>query len=573
MKNRLLTYMMALVVSFVVASCSKGEDPFLQAGPARIEIAANATSATFAISSNVQWTISSSDTWATVSPTSGQGNATVNITSQTQTTHSSRSMTFTIKSKDVPEGGATVTLTQKEAPNELPTAPVLVSPANGETIAGLVPTFTWQASQDANGDAIAYTLKISKDQQTWSSFNTRELTYTMTTKQEMGVTYYWKVEATDGMSTDVISSEVFSYTTPSVTYHGEGEYKAYEINTETNPINIVLMGDGFIQEDLVEGAAYDQAMEAAVEAFFDIEPYRSYRDKFNIYFVYSESQHRGAMYGHGHDGSQSANFASFRPSTSFSATFDAASSNSTATTCDYYKVMNYARKVPALAVGEDVRVEGGYIYGALADEANPINHSILILVINDKRYAGTCSMWSDGACVGMCPMSRAFEPTLRHEVGGHGFPKLGDEYTYTGAPSQQEISNMKEWQNRGFYKNISVTPEPSLVPWSMFIGDSKYPEVGVYEGAMTFPTGVWRSEQISCMVDNRSYFNGISRYAIVERIMKISTGNATNSSYKYSYDEFKAQDKKDPNVANGLTKGGEKLPPLAPPVLFDVKVK
>ncbi|MBQ5814619.1 MAG: BACON domain-containing protein, partial [Flavobacteriales bacterium] len=157
MKNRLLTYMMALVVSFVVASCSKGEDPFLQAGPARIEIAANATSATFAISSNVQWTISSSDTWATVSPTSGQGNATINITSQTQTTHSSRSMTFTIKSKDVPEGGATVTLTQKEAPNELPTAPVLTSPANGETIAGLVPTFTWQASQDANGDAIAYT--------------------------------------------------------------------------------------------------------------------------------------------------------------------------------------------------------------------------------------------------------------------------------------------------------------------------------------------------------------------------------------------------------------------------------
>ncbi|MBQ1968309.1 MAG: hypothetical protein II371_01790, partial [Flavobacteriales bacterium] len=105
----------------------------------------------------------------------------------------------------------------------------------------------------------------------------------------------------------------------------------------------------------------------------------------------------------------------------------------------------------------------------------------------------------------------------------------------------------------------------------MFIGDSKYPEVGVYEGAMTYTTGVWRSEQISCMVDNRSYFNGISRYAIVERIMKISTGNATNSSYKYSYDEFKAQDKKDPNVANSLTKGGEKLPPLAPPVVIEIK--
>ena len=556
--------MLALVVSFVVASCSKGEDPFLQAGPARIEIAADATSATFAINSNVQWTISSSDTWASVSPTSGQGNATVNISSQTQTTHSSRSMTFTIKSKDVPEGNVTVTLTQKEAPNVLPTAPVLVSPANGETIAGLMPTFTWQASQDANGDAITYSLKLSKDQQTWSTYNTRELTYSLSSKQEMGATYYWKVEATDGMSTDVVSSEVFSYTTPSITYHGEGEYKAYEINADTNPINIVLMGDGFIQEDLAEGGAYDKAMEAAVEAFFDIEPYRTYRKKFNVYFVYSESQHRGAMYGHGHDGSQSANFATFKPSTSFSATFDATSSNSTSTTCNYEKVMEYARKVPVMKKGLTIN-------DALSDVTDPLNTGVMILVINDKRYAGTCSMWSYGACVGMCPMSHAFEATLRHEVGGHGFPKLGDEYTYTGAPSQDDITRIQTWQNYGFYKNISVTPEPSLVPWSMFIGDSKYPEVGVYEGAMTFPTGVWRSEQISCMVDNRSYFNGPSRYAIVERIMKLSTGNAANSSYKYSYADFKAQDKKDPNVANGLTKAGANYPPLAPPILIEVK--
>ena len=571
MKNRLLTYIVALVVSFVMGSCVKGEAPFLKAGPAKIDIAANATSATFAISSNVQWTISSSDTWATVSPTSGQGNATVNITSQTQMTHSPRSMTFTIKSKDVPEGSVTVTLTQKEAPNELPTAPVLVSPANGETIAGLIPTFTWQASQDANGDAITYSLKLSKDQQTWSTFNTRELTYTLSDKQEIGTTYYWKVEATDGMSTDVVSSEVFSYSTPSVTYHGEGEVKAYEINTDTNPINIVLMGDGFIQEDLAEGAAYDQAMEAAVEAFFDIEPYRTYRKKFNIYFVYSESAERGAMYGHGHDGSQSANFATFRPSTSFRATFDATSSISTSTSCDHYKVMNYARKVPALAVGEDVREENGKIYGALADLDNPINHSILVLVINDKRYAGTCTMWGGGACVGMCPMSHAFEATLRHEVGGHGFPKLGDEYVYSGSPSLGEIANIQDLQEMGFYRNISVTPESSLVPWSMFIGDSKYPEVGVYEGAMTYSTGVWRSEQKSCMDDNRSYFNGISRYTIVERIMQISTGNASNDDYEYPYADFKTQDKKDPNVANGLTKAGANYPPLAPPVVIKIK--
>ena len=70
MKTRFVSIIMTLFVSLVIFSCAKGEDPFLQAGPSRIEIAADATSASFAIKSNVQWSISSSDTWASISPTS-----------------------------------------------------------------------------------------------------------------------------------------------------------------------------------------------------------------------------------------------------------------------------------------------------------------------------------------------------------------------------------------------------------------------------------------------------------------------------------------------------------------------
>jgi hypothetical protein len=53
--------------------------------------------------------------------------------------------------------------------------------------------------------------------------------------------------------------------------------------------------------------------------------------------------------------------------------------------------------------------------------------------------------------------------------------------------------------------------------------------------------------------------------------MKLSTGNAGNNNYKYSYEDFKAQDKKDPNVRNSLTKAGENYPPLAPPVVIKIK--
>ena len=57
-------------------------------------------------------------------------------------------------------------------------------------------------------------------------------------------------------------------------FHEEGSYKAAEINRQSNAVNIVIMGDGFILDDLTDGGAYDQAMDRAREAFFDIEPFR-----------------------------------------------------------------------------------------------------------------------------------------------------------------------------------------------------------------------------------------------------------------------------------------------------------
>ena len=76
-------------------------------------------------------------------------------------------------------------------------------------------------------------------------------------------------------------------------FYEEGSYKAVEINRQSNAVNIVIMGDGFILDDLTDGGAYDQALDRAREAFFDIEPFRSYRDHFNVYYVYAESKQRG----------------------------------------------------------------------------------------------------------------------------------------------------------------------------------------------------------------------------------------------------------------------------------------
>ncbi|MDD4820448.1 MAG: M64 family metallopeptidase [Flavobacteriales bacterium] len=571
-KYKIFSLLWVFAASIALFSCSKGEDPYLEITERTVTKTADATSATIEIKSNVEWTISGSSTWCSVSTVSGKGSATVGVTMSVNMGHEERASVFTIKSATLKEGsGVSVTVKQTGGPNYPPTLPTLLTPENGKEIATVLPKYTWTASTDQNEDPISYTLKVSKDQITWSSYNTRELTYTPNTKLEVGTKYYWKVMASDGAGSEV-ESAVSYFTVPNIVLHTEGEVNAFEMNVQAdkNPINIIILGDGFIAEDLAIGGDFDKAAADATDAFFDIEPYRSHRNKFNIYFVYSESKERGGIYGHGYDGSHQADYLTFAPKTSFSSIFST-TKNSTGISCDYEKCFKYARKVPNMNVGADVaETESGAWIGAISDKTNPINNCVIILIINDKRYAGTCVFWGTGACIGMCPRSNLYEPTLRHEVGGHGFAKLGDEYQYASTPAmtQSEIANFHAWENIGAYQNLSLTNDASTVKWLSFITDSTFPEVGLYEGGNLRLTNVWRPEYISCMWDNRSYFNGPSRYAILSRIMKLSTGNVANDNYVFPFADFKAIDKKDPNVSNGLTKAGQKLPPLAPPIMI-----
>ena len=569
MKNRkIFNFLWMLATSVMLFSCAKSESPYLKIAERNIVKAADVTTATIEIKSNVSWTISGSSTWCSVGVTQGKGSATIPVTMSPNKKHEEQIATFTVKSDAIKGADMKVTITQSGAPNVPPTAPVLLTPKADEIISTLLPTYTWQASTDANEDVISYTLKVSKDKTTWSTYNTREVSYTPTSKLEINTKYYWCVYASDGAGGEAVS-DIQSFTVPAIVERTEGEVNAYEINTQTNPINIIVLGDGFVSEDLVVGGNCDKAFAAATDAYFDIEPYRSHRKKFNIYFVYSESRERGGVHGFGPDGSCESNYLTFMPKTSFGSTFST-TKNSTAIECDFVKCFKYARMVPGMSVGADVTTttDGLHWYGAIEDKTNPINNCVIILVINDKRYAGTCSFWATGACVGMCPRSDLYEPTLRHEVGGHGFAKLGDEYQYASTPplTQSEIASFNVWVARGAYQNISLTKDLNEIKWKQFITDGSYPEVGAYEGAYLRVTNVWRPEQISCMWDNRSYFNGPSRYAILSRIMKLSTGNVANDNYVYPFADFKAVDKKDPNVANGLTKAGRSLPPLAPPI-------
>ena len=154
---------------------------------------------------------------------------------------------------------------------------------------------------------------------------------------------------------------------------------------------------------------------------------------------------------------------------------------------------------------------------------------------------------------------------------------------YQSEMPESEKENTALWQDFGYGLNISLYPAMSDSPWSHFAGLSDYSHVGMYEGGHYYAKGVWRPEVISCMEDNRNYYNSPSRFYIVKRILEISrevdpitkddSDQVKAQKMKILMDKFLAKDveKRDKNSSN--TKSGwNGVPydfvPLGSPILI-----
>ena len=102
--------------------------------------------------------------------------------------------------------------------------------------------------------------------------------------------------------------------------------------------------------------------------------------------------------------------------------------------------------------------------------------------------------------------------------------------------------------------------------WKHYFDIAGYEAVGMYEGAYLYNMGAWRPEYISCMEDNRPYYNAPSREAIVRRIMKASGST-------FDFDDFLAKDARALSSGAAMAAQAPAVPydfvPLAPPVLID----
>lgn len=492
------------------------------------------------ISSKYDWeiVIPEKASWLEVSPQSGtSGETKVTFTPKPFTDRTPR----TKQLLTINYGSTFAMLTVSQAmPNAVPEAPELLSPAENATDVKVNATFQWRAATDPDGDELTYKLMVSANNGTsWTSTSTSETSAKLTNLMEKNTTYIWKVEASDAFGGKA-ESATRTFTTGEGGAYADGEITRWQTETAgaPMPVHLIIMGDGYIADDYVAGGAFDQHVEQAIEAFFGVEPFTTYRNYFRISTVAVYSQEQGATVLKDMSGCKAQT-----RNTAFSATLEGG--NSTGTSCDYDKVFSYALKVPGTTDAV-------------------LRNTTVLLLINLNVYAGTCLMESTGRSVSMCPAGPTFGAVVSHEGGGHGFGRLLDEYRYYNASlPESEKTQITQWRAIDPYYgyNISLTNDRSQVHWKQYFTTSGYEAVSLYEGACLYTMGVWRPEYISCMEDNRAYYNAPSREAIVRRICRAS-------GTTFSMSTFLANDKvKSDNTR--ATRAPELFVPLAPPILID----
>jgi len=334
----------------------------------------------------------------------------------------------------------------------------------------------------------------------------------------------------------------------STDFSQNGVVKTLQTANRGKGINMVLMGDAF-SDRLIADGTYDDIMSQTMDAFFSVEPYKTYRDMFNVYSITAVSLNE--TYSGIHESALNTYF------------------------------------------GEDTFVGGDD--ATVFDLAQSIpnfnsDKSIICVIMNEKAYAGTCDMYysykldkdghivldtqnGNGAAIAYFPLgtdNEMFSMLVHHEAGGHAFAKLADEYYYSGSGTitEQDSSDLAFKHSMNWYTNVDTQSDVNSIKWGKFIKDSRYSSqgIGIYEGAYYYEKGVYRPTEDGIMNTTQGQFNAPSREAIYNRLHKLAYGDEWNFDYEtfVSYDVINVQNTT--KAHQGIRKN---LPPLHAPVIHN----
>lgn len=356
----------------------------------------------------------------------------------------------------------------------------------------------------------------------------------VTLEMQMGTSYVVTVDASDKKELEVVTVKPIPWDETVVIQGGEqvadkvyntGDVIVYQHMRTENPVTMVVTGDGYTADDLLEGGLFERRAREALDFLFAVEPYKTYRNYFNVYIIPALSKEKGA------------------------------DNHSTGVEKDTYFDSGWQDDYSDMGANENT--VSTFLETYCPDIVNgsvTVNDVPVCLLVNDSRYGGICWSWSSGKAYTIVPTTEGlwqyssdeelginigdWRNTFLHEYGGHAFGRLADEYFSEGSGKTyyENYYSSHYWEYpMGLNVTADVNGETDVVYWKHMIGDPRFPKVDFYEGGATYELGIWRSEAISAMDDNRRYFNAISRQIIVENIMR-------KAKETFDFEEFCAKD-------------------------------
>lgn len=281
--------------------------------------------------------------------------------------------------------------------------------------------------------------------------------------------------------------------------------------TKGKGLDIVIMGDGYT-EDLHESGRYETHMKTACEHLFSVEPMHSLADYFNVYYVGVVSE-TTKLEG------------------------------------------NTALKVRGLSTGSESSDTESIIdsYGSRV-EGIAVDSTVFVVILNSTKGGGWCThasyltQKSYAYCprISSAPNSDDYRLALVHEAFGHGFAKMGDEYTMSGynsrTPSKKDMQDLDYAHKHGYDLNITYSRDTLSCPWKDFLKDERYADerIGFFEGTGYFGRGSYRPTDKNLMNVTEGkdvQFSAPGRRIIYDRIIKRGEGRTPD------YEEFVKFDK------------------------------
>lgn len=286
-------------------------------------------------------------------------------------------------------------------------------------------------------------------------------------------------------------------------------------------IDIVAVGMFFLEEDLQKGGRFDQACQLFMQWVFAMEPYKSYKDYFNVYAIpYTNEFGRDLMGDWGTE--------------NFETPFGT------------YLTQENRNGTSAFSIN-GVQQEDLYKYAyenspVKADKGIWTEMMISSVVCTDDRGVGVVTQGNNvaqdpdrGIAHAAVPIFGGDLTTMfAHELLGHGFGGFCENY-FSGTNEYPESEKAAFVEHQRTYQtrlDISMTSDTSQFVNRAWVELYRmgYRNVDIIEGAQNMAYGVWRASGVGVMGNGNLgsvagevfYYNPVQRELILRQIYKLA---------------------------------------------------